>query len=40
MARLPNAGGVYSPGYAFADTTLVQRLTERDVTFTTVVQDI
>lgn len=24
--RLPSAGGVYSPGYAFADTTLVSRL--------------
>ena len=23
--RLPSAGGVYSPGYAFADTTLVSR---------------
>eukprot|EP00092_Neocalanus_flemingeri_P018792 GFUD01020350.1.p1 GENE.GFUD01020350.1~~GFUD01020350.1.p1 ORF type:complete len:421 (-),score=109.24 GFUD01020350.1:86-1348(-) len=40
LSKLPNAGGVYSPGYAFADTTLVQRLTERDVTFSTVVQDI
>merc|ERR1711936_41359 len=26
-ARLPSAGGVYSPGYAFADTTLVSRFT-------------
>jgi len=40
MSKLPNAGGVYSPGYAFADTSLVKRLTERDVTFSTVVQDI
>ena len=40
MDKMPNAGGVYAPGYAFAETTLVQRLTERDVTFTTVVQDM
>jgi len=40
MDRMPNAGGVYAPGYAFADTTLVKRLNEREVTFTTVVQDI
>ena len=26
LPRLPSAGGVYSPGYAFADTTLVSRL--------------
>ena len=25
LPRLPSAGGVYSPGYAFADTTLVSR---------------
>jgi len=40
LSKLPNAGGVYSPGYAFADTTLVQRLHERDVTFTTVVTEL
>jgi len=40
MDKMPNAGGVYAPGYAFAETTLIQRLTERDVTFTTVVQDM
>jgi len=39
-ARLPSAGGVYSPGYAFADTTLVSRLNKKDVTFTSVVEDI
>ena len=27
LRRLPSAGGVYSPGYAFADTTLVSRFT-------------
>jgi len=40
LDRMPNAGGVYSPGYAFAETTLAMRLTEKDVTFSTVVQDI
>lgn len=38
--RLPSAGGVYSPGYAFYHTTLVARLNEKDVTFTSVVEDI
>ena len=70
--RLPSAGGVYSPGYAFAETTLVSRfwvflfniihflhqiiitdsfflpkyflfyfrLNKKDVTFTSVVEDI
>lgn len=38
--RLPNAGGVYSPGYAFADTTLVARLNANEVTFSTVVEEI
>lgn len=37
---LPSAGGVYPPGYALGDTTLVDRLTERGVTFNTVVQEI
>jgi len=70
-ARLPSAGGVYSPGYAFADTSLVARflfqlqmiqdcsvpplqkrtyinnaqfslfrLNKKEVTFTSVVEDI
>ena len=38
--KLPNAGGVYSPGYAFAETSLTDRLTEKGVTFRTVVQEI
>jgi len=38
--RLPSAGGVYPPGFAFAETTLAQRLTEHGVTFTTVIQDL
>jgi len=40
LEKLPSAGGVYPPGYAFAETTLVTRLTEKDVTFCTVVQDL
>ena len=68
LPRLPSAGGVYSPGYAFADTTLVARflfhlqtavshpskkelistmpsfllfrLNKKEVTFTSVVEDI
>ena len=38
--KLPNAGGVYSPGYAFAETSLTDRLTEKGVTFRSVVQAI
>ena len=38
--KLPNAGGVFSPGYAFAETSLTERLTEKGVTFRTVVQEI
>jgi len=37
MDRLPSAGGVYTPGFAFADTSLVERLTKHDVTFVTTV---
>ena len=40
MDKMPNAGGVYTPGYAFADTSLAERLTEKGVTFSTVVQEI
>jgi len=40
LERLPSAGGVYAPGYTFAETSLVERLTEKDVTFSTVTQDI
>ncbi len=31
--RLPGVGGVYPPGFAFAETTLVDRLNKHDVTF-------
>merc|ERR1712080_393531 len=39
-SKLPSMGGVYPPGYAFADTTLVKRLNDREVTFSNVVEDI
>lgn len=35
--RLPSTGGVWTPGYAFADTDLVDRLNARKVTFETTV---
>jgi len=38
--KLPSMGGVYPPGFAFAETTLTKRLNERDVTFTSVVEEI
>ena len=31
--KMPGNGGVYTPGYAFKDTTLVERLHENGVTF-------
>jgi short subunit dehydrogenase-like uncharacterized protein len=31
--KLPGVGGVYPPGFAFAETTLVDRLNKHDVTF-------
>ncbi|XP_043210522.1 saccharopine dehydrogenase-like oxidoreductase [Amphibalanus amphitrite] len=31
--KMPGTGGVYSPGAAFLDSTLIQRLTEHDVKF-------
>ena len=37
---MPNAGGVYTPGYAFAETTLTDRLTEKGVTFSTITQKL
>ena len=40
MDKLPNAGGVYTPGYAFSETSLTERLTQRGVTFSSVVQEI
>ena len=31
--QMPGSGGVFTPGYAFQDTTLVERLHENGVTF-------
>jgi len=40
MNKMPNAGGVYTPGYAFAETSLTDKLTEKGVTFTTITQKL
>ncbi|TRY73723.1 hypothetical protein TCAL_05842 [Tigriopus californicus] len=37
--RMPGQGGVYPPGYAFARTSLVDRLTQNHVTFEAEVED-
>ena len=34
--KMPPAGGVYSPGYAFANTTLIEQLNQNGVTFEVV----
>nr|ACO15568.1 Probable saccharopine dehydrogenase [Caligus clemensi] len=31
--KIPNNGGVFTPGYAFANTTLIERLTNKDIPF-------
>lgn len=38
--RMPSTGGVYTPGYAFENTSLVEKLTQRGVTFTTVTSGV
>ena len=38
--NMPKSGGVYSPGYAFANTTLSKRLTENEVPFEVTVKDL
>jgi len=38
--QLPSTGGVYTPGFAYAKTTLVERLHSRGVTFDTTITDI
>jgi len=38
--KLPSTGGVYTPGIAFAKTSLVERLHKRDVTFDTTITNI
>jgi len=37
--KMPSTGGVYPPGYAFASTTLADRLTAHGVTFTSKVKE-
>ena len=38
--RMPKSGGVYTPGYAFANTSLAKRLTENGVPFEATVKDL
>ena len=38
--KMPKAGGVYTPGYAFANTSLAKRLTENGVPFEVTVKDL
>merc|ERR1711915_915416 len=37
LDRLPSVGGVYTPGFAFAETSLVERLNKHEVTFVSTV---
>jgi len=39
FSRLPGRGGVLTPGFAFANTTLIERLNAHDVTFKVKVED-
>ncbi len=39
-SRIPGDGGVLTPGYAFKDTTFVERCNMNEVPFTAVVKDI
>lgn len=38
--KLPGQGGVLTPGYAFYNTTLVDRLNQNDVPFVADVKDL
>ena len=38
--KMPGTGGVLTPGYAYANTTLVKRLNAHDVTFKHEVQGL
>jgi len=38
--KLPSSGGVWTPGYAFAKTSIVERLNNREVTFQPTVTDM
>jgi short subunit dehydrogenase-like uncharacterized protein len=39
-SRLPGQGGVLTPGYAFQNTSLVDRLSANDVPFTAEIKDL
>ena len=38
--KMPKSGGVYTPGYAFANTSLTKRLSENGVPFEVTVKDL
>ena len=38
--KMPRSGGVYTPGYAFANTSLAKRLTENGVPFEVTLKDL
>lgn len=38
--KMPGSGGVFTPGYAFKDTTLVKRLNDNGVTFDAEVSNL
>ena len=40
MFRLPGRGGVLPPGFAFANTSLIDRLNSNQVTFKVEVNDL
>ena len=40
MFRLPGRGGVLTPGFAFANTSLIDRLNSNQVTFKVEVNDL
>jgi short subunit dehydrogenase-like uncharacterized protein len=37
---IPGKGGVFTPGYAFANTTIVERLNDKGCTFDVIVKDM
>ena len=37
---IPGKGGVLTPGYAFANTTIVERLCNKGCTFEVIVKDL
>ena len=38
--KMPKSGGVYTPGYAFANTSLAKKLSENGVPFEVTVKDL